>query len=101
MAEVNLEGRDAVGFWGVGSGVLHSQVGVLTWVDAPGFRAVIFALAGTSKMPLPPFLGRNAGEGIVWGVGFVVLGFVAGACDQRVVAKQADMARRSPSRPSY
>jgi len=77
---------------------------VALWCSSVGssryFRAVIFALAGTSKMPCRRFLGRNAVGGTVWGVGFVVLGFLAGASDQRV-AKQADMARRSPSRPSY
>jgi membrane-associated protein len=42
------------------------------------FRAVMPALAGTSKMPYLRFLLFNAAGGIVWGVGFVVLGYLAG-----------------------
>ncbi len=42
------------------------------------FRAVMPALAGTSGMPYPRFLAFNAAGGLVWGAGFVVLGFLAG-----------------------
>jgi membrane protein DedA with SNARE-associated domain len=42
------------------------------------FRAVMPALAGTSRMPYRRFLTYNAAGGLVWGVGFVVLGFVTG-----------------------
>ncbi|WP_153502610.1 DedA family protein [Cumulibacter manganitolerans] len=42
------------------------------------FRAVMPALAGASRMPYRTFLHYNALGGIVWGAGFVVLGFVAG-----------------------
>ncbi|MBF6064383.1 DedA family protein [Nocardia terpenica] len=42
------------------------------------FRAVMPALAGTSKMPYRRFLTFNAVGGVVWGITFVVLGFVAG-----------------------
>ncbi|WP_211878456.1 DedA family protein [Pseudarthrobacter albicanus] len=42
------------------------------------FRAVMPALAGTSRMPYPRFLAFNAAGGLVWGVGFVLLGFLAG-----------------------
>ena len=42
------------------------------------FRAVIPALAGTSRMPYRQFLAFNAAGGLVWGSGFVVLGFVTG-----------------------
>jgi membrane protein DedA with SNARE-associated domain len=42
------------------------------------FRAVMPALAGTSKMPYRRFLVFNAAGGVVWGGGFVVLGFLAG-----------------------
>ncbi len=45
---------------------------VALWCSSVGssrfFRAVIFALAGTSKMPYRRFLGRNAVGGTVWGV---------------------------------
>lgn len=41
-------------------------------------RAVMPALAGTSRMPYGRFLAYNAGGGVVWGVGFVLLGFLAG-----------------------
>ncbi|MFI1913083.1 DedA family protein [Nocardia sp. NPDC020380] len=42
------------------------------------FRAVMPALAGTSRMPYRRFLVFNASGGIIWGTTFVVLGFVAG-----------------------
>lgn len=42
------------------------------------FRAVMPALAGTSRMPYPRFLAFNAAGGLVWGTGFVVVGFVTG-----------------------
>ena len=42
------------------------------------FRAVMPALAGTSRMPYGRFLTYNAAGGIVWGIGFVLLGFLAG-----------------------
>ncbi|MGB9378708.1 MAG: DedA family protein [Mycobacteriales bacterium] len=42
------------------------------------FRAVMPALAGTAKMPYPKFLLFNAAGGITWGVGFVLLGYLAG-----------------------
>lgn len=42
------------------------------------FRAVMPALAGTARMRYPRFLAFNASGGIVWGVGFVVLGYVTG-----------------------
>lgn len=42
------------------------------------FRAVMPALAGTSRMHYPRFLFFNAAGGLVWGAGFVLLGFLAG-----------------------
>ncbi|QCB97351.1 DedA family protein [Arthrobacter sp. PAMC25564] len=42
------------------------------------FRAVMPALAGTSRMHYPRFLVFNAAGGLVWGTGFVLLGFLAG-----------------------
>lgn len=43
------------------------------------FRAMMPALAGASEMPYRKFLVWNAIGGIVWGTGFVLLGYVAGA----------------------
>lgn len=42
------------------------------------FRAVMPALAGTSRMRYLRFLAFNAAGGLVWGAGFVLLGFLAG-----------------------
>lgn len=42
------------------------------------FRAVMPALAGTSRMPYRRFLPYNAAGGITWGTAFVLLGFLAG-----------------------
>jgi len=52
------------------------------------FRAVMPALAGTSRMPYGKFLAYNAAGGIVWGIGFVLLGFLAGN-SYEAVAKAA------------
>jgi membrane-associated protein len=41
-------------------------------------RAVIPGLAGMSRMHYPVFLGANAAGGLVWGVGFVLLGYFVG-----------------------
>jgi membrane-associated protein len=48
------------------------------------FRAVMPALAGTSRMAYARFLAFNAAGGLVWGVGFVLLGYIAGNSYQRV-----------------
>jgi len=48
------------------------------------FRAVMPALAGTSHMPYPKFLAFNATGGLVWGVGFTLLGYLAGNSYQQV-----------------
>ena len=42
------------------------------------FRAVMPALAGTARMRYLRFLAYNAAGGIVWGIGFTLLGFLAG-----------------------
>jgi membrane-associated protein len=42
------------------------------------FRAVVPALAGAARMPYRRFLTFNAAGGIVWGSGFVLLGYLAG-----------------------
>lgn len=51
------------------------------------FRAVMPALAGTARMPYRRFLVWNALGGIVWGVSFVLLGFLAGNSYQTVAAQ--------------
>ena len=48
------------------------------------FRAVMPALAGSSRMPYRRFLTYNAAGGIVWGVGFVLLGYLAGNSYARI-----------------
>jgi membrane-associated protein len=42
------------------------------------FRAVVPALAGAARMPYRRFLAFNAAGGLVWGSGFVLLGYLAG-----------------------
>jgi len=42
-------------------------------------RAVMPGLAGTARMPYRRFLPWNAAGGLVWGVGYTVLGYLAGA----------------------
>jgi membrane protein DedA with SNARE-associated domain len=48
------------------------------------FRAMMPALAGAAEMPYRKFLFWNAFGGIVWGTGFVLLGYVAGASYHQV-----------------
>lgn len=48
------------------------------------FRAVMPALAGTSQMRYGRFVTFNALGGLVWGTGFVLLGYAAGASYQAV-----------------
>jgi membrane protein DedA with SNARE-associated domain len=42
------------------------------------FRAVVPALAGAARMPYRRFFAFNAAGGLVWGSGFVLLGYLAG-----------------------
>ncbi|MDN4643068.1 DedA family protein [Arthrobacter sp. PsM3] len=49
------------------------------------FRAVMPALAGTSRMHYPTFLAFNVAGGLVWGAGCVLLGFLAGNSYEAVV----------------
>jgi len=42
-------------------------------------HAVMPFLAGVARMPYPRFLAYNAAGGVVWGVGTVLLGYLAGA----------------------
>ena len=48
------------------------------------FRALMPALAGLSRMRYPVFLRWNALGGIIWGVGFVLVGYIAGDAYKRV-----------------
>jgi membrane protein DedA with SNARE-associated domain len=43
------------------------------------FRAMVPALAGLSLLPYRRFLLFNAAGGLLWGVGYTLLGFLAGA----------------------
>ena len=59
------------------------------------FRAVMPALAGTAAMPYRRFLAYNAAGGLVWGTGFVLLGYLAGnsyAAVERAVGRDAALA---------
>ncbi|MEU3186837.1 DedA family protein [Streptomyces sp. NPDC006923] len=48
------------------------------------FRAMMPALAGVSHLPYRTFLLFNALGGLVWGVGFTLLGYYAGAAYGRI-----------------
>jgi membrane protein DedA with SNARE-associated domain len=48
------------------------------------FRAVMPGLAGVGRMPYRRFLAFNAAGGLIWAVGFTLLGFAAGASYARV-----------------
>ncbi|MGF1429370.1 DedA family protein [Kitasatospora sp. LaBMicrA B282] len=48
------------------------------------FRALVPTLAGVSRMPYGRFLLFNAAGGLLWGVGYTLLGFAAGTAYARV-----------------
>ncbi|MEP6697613.1 MAG: DedA family protein [Pseudonocardiales bacterium] len=54
-------------------------------------RAVMPGLAGTARMPYRRFLAFNAAGGLVWALGFTLLGYLAGA-SYRTVEKVAGRA---------
>lgn len=47
-------------------------------------RAVMPGMAGTAGMPYRRFLVWNAAGGLIWGVGFTLLGYLAGASYQKI-----------------
>jgi len=47
-------------------------------------RAVMPGLAGTARMPYRRFLAFNAAGGLVWALGFTLLGYAAGASYKRI-----------------
>jgi membrane-associated protein len=47
------------------------------------FRAMVPALAGLSHLPYRRFLLFNAAGGLVWGIGFTLLGYLAGTAYQQ------------------
>jgi membrane protein DedA with SNARE-associated domain len=47
-------------------------------------RAVMPGLAGSAKMPYRRFLAFNALGGFIWSIGFLVLGYLAGASYEKV-----------------
>jgi membrane-associated protein len=49
-------------------------------------RAAMPGLAGLSRMHYPKFLAFNAAGGLVWGVGFCLIGYLAGASYERVAS---------------
>jgi membrane-associated protein len=49
-------------------------------------RAAMPGLAGLSRMHYPRFLAFNAAGGLVWGVGFCLIGYLAGASYERVAS---------------
>ena len=50
-------------------------------------RAIIPGLAGMSGLRYPVFLFFNALGGLVWGVGYTLLGFIVGLSFQRILAQ--------------
>jgi membrane-associated protein len=47
-------------------------------------RAVMPGLAGTARMPYHRFLAFNAAGGLIWAVGFTLLGYLVGASYRKV-----------------
>jgi membrane protein DedA with SNARE-associated domain len=64
-------------------GALAVLVGRFTAV----LRALMPALAGTARMPYRTFVVYNAVGGVVWGIGYCLLGYLAGSA-YAAVARQ-------------
>lgn len=47
-------------------------------------RALMPALAGSSRLPYPRFLVFNAAGGITWGIGFALVGYLGGTAYKQV-----------------
>jgi membrane-associated protein len=47
-------------------------------------RAVMPGLAGTARMPYRRFVAWNAAGGLIWGVGYTMLGYLAGASYRQI-----------------
>ncbi len=50
-------------------------------------RAIIPGLAGMSGLRYPVFLAFNAMGGLVWGIGYTLLGFIVGLSFQRILSQ--------------
>lgn len=50
------------------------------------FRAMVPALAGVSLLPYRRFLLFNAAGGLIWGVGFTLLGYLTGAAYKKAAS---------------
>jgi membrane protein DedA with SNARE-associated domain len=50
-------------------------------------RAIIPGLAGMSGLRYPVFLAFNALGGLLWGVGYTLLGFIVGLSFQRILSQ--------------
>jgi membrane protein DedA with SNARE-associated domain len=57
----------------------RGAVAVLVGRFTAVLRAMMPALAGTARMPYRTFAVYNAVSGIVWGVGYCLLGYLAGS----------------------
>ena len=54
-------------------------------------RAVMPGMAGLARMPYRTFLAWNAAGGIVWGIGFTLLGYLAGASYTSIESYAGDL----------
>ena len=52
-------------------------------------RAIIPGLAGMSGLRYPVFLFYNALGGLIWGVGYTLLGYIVGVSFQRILTRWA------------
>ena len=54
-------------------------------------RAVMPGMAGLARMPYRKFLAWNAVGGIIWGIGFTLLGYLAGASYRSIETYAGDL----------
>jgi membrane-associated protein len=72
-----------------GASALNSRgaIAVLVGRFTAVLRALMPALAGTSRMPYRTFVAYNAIGGVIWGIGYCLLGYLAGSA-YAAVARQ-------------
>jgi membrane protein DedA with SNARE-associated domain len=78
--------RRVSGTVGKAASALNSRgaVAVLVGRFTAVFRAMMPALAGTARMPYRTFAVYNAVGGLIWGIGYCLLGYLAGSAYQAV-----------------
>ena len=74
----------------------RGAVAVLVGRFTAVLRAMLPALAGTARVPSRTYVVYNAIGGLIWGIGYCLLGYLAGSAYE-AVARQVRTGSRSRS----